>query len=97
MWTRVADITRHSEWSPKPYRVELVSGDLNAAGSRYRSVGWVPPNDGNHANDVEITEVVPMSRFALSATDATGTYANSFDLQSVDGGTQITFHIAFPP
>ena len=46
VWRWVADITRHADWSPKPYRVELVSGDLNAVGSRYRSVGWVPPNDG---------------------------------------------------
>ena len=97
VWSWVADITRHAEWSPKPYRVELVSGDLNAVGSRYRSVGWVPPNDGNHGNDVEITEVVPMSRFALEATDESGTFASTFDLLPVDGGTQVTFHIVFPP
>lgn len=97
VWSWVADITKHADWSPKPYRVELVSGDLNAVGSRYRSVGWVPPNDGDHANDVEITEVVPMSRFALTGTDKSGTFASTFDLASVDGGTQVTFHIEFPP
>jgi uncharacterized protein YndB with AHSA1/START domain len=97
VWTWVADITKHAEWSPRPYRVELVSGDLNAVGSRYRSVGWVPPNDGDHANDVEITEVVPMSRFALTGTDKTGSFASSFDLLPVEAGTQVTFHIAFPP
>jgi uncharacterized protein YndB with AHSA1/START domain len=97
VWSWVADITRHGEWSPKPYRVDLVSGDLNAVGSRYRSVGWVPPNYGNHANDVEITDVVPMSRFALKATDESGTFTSTFDLLPVDGGTQVTFHIVFPP
>jgi uncharacterized protein YndB with AHSA1/START domain len=96
VWPWVADITRHAEWSPKPYRVDLVSGDLNAVGSRYRSVGWVPPNESNHANDVEITEVVPMSRFALRATDESGTFASTFDFLPVDGGTQVTFHIEFP-
>jgi uncharacterized protein YndB with AHSA1/START domain len=96
VWPWVSDITRHSEWSPKPYRVELVSGEMNAVGSRYRSVGWVPPNDGNHSNDVEITEVVPMTRFALNATDDSGTFASTFDLLPVEGDTQVTFHIVFP-
>jgi uncharacterized protein YndB with AHSA1/START domain len=96
IWPWVSDITRHAEWSPKPYRVELVSGEPNAVGSRYRSVGWVPPNDGNHSNDVEITEVVPTSRFALNASDASGTFVNTFDLKPVDGGTEVTFHIVFP-
>ena len=57
----------------------------------------MPPNDGDHGNDVEITEVVPMSRFALKATDDSGTFASTFDLLPVDGGTQVTFHIVFPP
>jgi uncharacterized protein YndB with AHSA1/START domain len=96
VWPWVADITTHGEWSPKPYRVELVSGEPNAVGSHYRSVGWVPPNDGNHENDVEITQVVPMTRFALDATDSSGTFSNTFDLTSVDGGTEVTFLIVFP-
>ena len=97
VWPWVADITRHAEWSPKPYRVELVSGEPNAVGTRYRSVGWVPPNDGNHVNDVVITEVVPVSRFALDARDDSGTYVNTFDLRPVADGTEVTFHIVFPP
>lgn len=97
VWPWVADIARHGEWSPKPYRVELVSGEPNAVGSHYRSVGWVPPNDGTHENDVEITQVVPMTRFALDATDSNGTFANTFDLTPAGDGTEVTFHIVFPP
>lgn len=96
VWPWIADIIKHAEWSPKPYRVELVSGEPNAVGSRYRSVGWVPPNDDDHENDVEITQVVPMSRFALDATDSNGTFANTFDLKAVDGGSEVTFRIVFP-
>jgi uncharacterized protein YndB with AHSA1/START domain len=96
VWPWIADVTKHTEWSPKPYRVELVSGEPNAVGSRYRSVGWVPPNDNNHANDVEITQVVPMTRFALDATDSNGTFVNTFDLRSVAAGTEVTFLIVFP-
>ena len=96
VWPWIADLTKHSEWSPKPYRVELVSGDLNTVGSHYRSVGWVPPNDANHENDVEITEVVPTTRFALNATDSSGTFQNTFDLTLVGTGTEVTFTIVFP-
>jgi uncharacterized protein YndB with AHSA1/START domain len=96
VWPWVADLGKHAEWSPKPYRVELVSGEMNAVGSRYRSVGWVPPNDGNHANDVEITQVEPTSRFALEATDDSGVFRNTFDLVTVDAGTEVTFHLVFP-
>ena len=96
VWPWVSDISRHGDWSPKPYRVELVSGEANAEGSHYRSVGWVPPNDGNHVNDVEITQVVPMTRFALEATDDNGTFANTFDLKPVSDGTEVTFRLVFP-
>ena len=96
VWSCVADITRHSEWSPKPYRVELVSGEPNTVGSRYRSVGWAPPNDHNHVNDVEITGVSPMTRFALAGSDDSGTYTNTFDLRPVADGTEVTYRIVFP-
>ena len=96
VWPWIADITKHAEWSPKPYRVELVSGEPNAVGSHYRSVGWVPPNDGNHENDVEITQVVPMTRVALEATDQSGTFTNTFDLKAVGSSTEVTFLIVFP-
>lgn len=96
VWPWVSDISRHGAWSPKPYRVEHVSGEPNAVGSRYRSVGWVPPNDSNHENDVEITQVVPMTRFALEATDSSGTFANTFDLTPVGGGTEVRFQVVFP-
>ena len=97
VWPWIVDLTRHGEWSPKPYSVALVSGMPNEIGSRYRSVGWVPPNDKNHVNDVEITEVVPMSRLELKATDADGTFVNTFELKPVRTGTEVSFHIVFPP
>jgi len=96
VWPWIADVTKHAEWSSKPYRVELVSGEPNAVGSHYRSVGWVPPNDNDHENDVEITQVAPLTRFALDATDSNGTFANTYDLKAVDGGTEVTFLIVFP-
>lgn len=97
VWPWVSDLSRHGEWSPKPYRVELVSGEPGAVGSRYRSVGWVPPNDGAHVNDVEIVEVVPLSRFVLHAHDENGRFENVYELRAVPGGSEVSFHLAFPP
>lgn len=97
VWPWVARIEKHGEWSPKPYRVELVSGEPDSVGSRYRSVGWVP-GDKNHANEVEITEVVPQQRFALRADEEMGSFRSTFNLRRVGtDATEVTFHIVFPP
>lgn len=96
VWPWIGDLAKHSEWSPKPYRVELLSGSTNEVGSTYRSVGWVPPSDSNHANDVTITESNAPTRFALTATDSNGTFSNTYDLKAVDGGTEVTYQLTFP-
>jgi hypothetical protein len=96
VWPWVGDITRHAEWSPRPYRVEHVSGEPNQPGARYRSVGWVPPNDGEHVNDVEITAVVPERTYALVGIDSNGRFPSRYELRPVDGGTEVTWHLEFP-
>jgi len=96
VWPLISDITKHSKWSPKPYSVELISGINGAVGSKYRSIGFVPPAEKNHANDVEITEIVPNSKFVFNAYDANGTFKNTFKLDSVGQGTQVTFQHDFP-
>jgi uncharacterized protein YndB with AHSA1/START domain len=87
VWSWISHLDQHAQWSPKPYRVEKVSGELNVVGSSYKSVGWVP-GDMNHANEVEITEVVTNSRFALRAHDQSGDLQNSYDLRSANDGTE---------
>jgi uncharacterized protein YndB with AHSA1/START domain len=97
VWPWINDLTRHPQWSPKDYSVELVTGESGAVGSTYRSVGWVPPNDKDHVNEVTITEATAPTRFVLTAHDATGDFTNTFDLAPVDGGTSVTYTIVFPP
>ena len=96
VWPWVAHLDKHGEWSPKPYKIELISGQLNAVGSTYRSIGFIPPAEKNHENQVEITESIPYSRFSFKAHDANGYFENIFTLKSVDGGTEVTFHHLFP-
>jgi uncharacterized protein YndB with AHSA1/START domain len=56
VWPWVVDLSRHAQWSPTKYEVEMLSGVTGQVGARYRSVGWVP-GDSDHVNDVEITKV----------------------------------------
>jgi uncharacterized protein YndB with AHSA1/START domain len=95
VWPWVAQLEKHGEWSPKPFTLELVSGEPDTVGSKYRSVGYVP-GDSNHANDVTITEMVPNQRFALDASDENGVYHNTYDFRAVDGGTEVTYSLVFP-
>jgi uncharacterized protein YndB with AHSA1/START domain len=96
VWRWVGDLARHPEWSPRPYTVECVSGEPNQLGSRYHSVGWIP-GDKNHPNDVEITEVVRYSKLVLRAEDPQGAFENTYRLEPVAGGTNVTFTLVFPP
>ena len=96
VWPWVSDITKHSKWSPKPYSVELVSGTSGTVGSKYRSVGFVPPADKNHQNEVVLTEITPNSKVVFTAHDANGYFLNTFKLESVGQSTLVTFQHDFP-
>ncbi len=93
VWQWVGDLSRHAEWSPHHYTVECVAGQPNQVGSRYRSIGWIP-GDKVHPNDVEILEVVPSSRLVLRADDKQGSFMNTYALQAVNGGTEVSTNTA---
>ncbi len=98
VWRWVADLGTHAEWSPKAYTVEWLSGEPNAVGSRYRSVGSIP-GDSHHVNEGEIVESHPFDRFSLRAEDPgakEGTFSNSFTLTADGDGTLVTFRLLFP-
>ena len=48
----LADVSRHGEWSPKPYRVEALTEGPVRVSSRFRSVGWLP-RQPETVNEVE--------------------------------------------
>lgn len=96
VWPLISDLTKHSLWSPKPHKITLLSGTAGAVGSRYESVGEVPPADKNHKNEVEVTEVIPQSKFVFEAYDENGTFINTFTLETVGAGTKVTFQHDFP-
>ena len=96
VWPWVSDITKHPQWSPKPYSVELVSGVNGTVGSKYRSTGFVPPADKNHQNEVVLTEIMPKSKVVFTAHDDNGYFINSYKLETVGQGTLVTFQHDFP-
>jgi uncharacterized protein YndB with AHSA1/START domain len=96
VWQWVGDFEKHAEWSPTPFRIERTAGEPNAVGSRYHSVGSIP-GDKNHANDVEITKVVPGERIAFRASDPLGSFENTLTLRPVGSDTEVTYRVVFPP
>jgi uncharacterized protein YndB with AHSA1/START domain len=96
VWPWVADLTKHPEYSPKPYEVELVSGEPGKVGTRYRSVGAIP-NDKHHGNEVEVVESVPNERFVLRADDDLGAFMYTYVLRPAGSGTEVSHTLVFPP
>ena len=95
VWPWISQLEKHVEWSPKAYSVEWISGEPNAVGSRYRSVGWVPGNKNNE-NEGEITEAIPNQRLVLRADDKEGTFLNTYVLKPAGDGTEVTYTLVFP-
>ena len=85
----LADVARHGEWSPKPYRVDgVAAGQPVAAGKRFTSFGW-QPGDKDHRNDVEVTAVQAPSRLALSSTDKGQLTLNTFTVAADGTGSRV--------
>lgn len=96
VWSWVADMSTHPQWSPKPYTMEWISGEPNQVGSRYRSVGVIP-GDKDHQNEGEILTADKPTRFAFRADDNGGAFSNDFELQAVgEGSTEVTHSLQFP-
>lgn len=95
VFTYLADVSRHPEWSPKAMRVEDVPGQV-AKGTRFTSYGWVP-GDKEHRNEVEVTELDPPTRMVLVSREEGGEeFVNTFELTPVGAGTTITRTMDMP-
>lgn len=90
----LADVSRHGEWSPKPYRVEDLSGPVRK-GTTFTSYGWIP-GDGEHRNDVEVTELEAPHRLGLRSAEKGQTFENTFVVESEGSGSRISRTIDLP-
>ena len=84
----ISDVSKHSEWSPKPYRVEGTSGPVKV-GDTFASIGTIP-GDKNHRNEVTVTESSKPGRLVLDAMEKDQHFINTFELVAEGSGTRLT-------
>ena len=96
VWPWVGNLGKHADWSPKNYRVEWLSGEPNAVGSTFRSVGWLP-QDKQHAMEGRVTASEPNKLFEVVSHDAKEEWTNRFDLASAGSQTTVTKTMTGPP
>lgn len=83
----LCDVSKHAEWSPKPYRLEGSTGPVRV-GDSFTSIGTVP-GDKNHRNQVTVTEVAPPRRLVLDSEEKGEHFINAFELTAVGSGTRV--------
>jgi hypothetical protein len=96
VWPLVADLGRQNEWSPKPYTVEWLSGEPNAVGSTFRSMGWLP-QDKQHEMEGAVTANEPMTTFEVVSHDDKEEWINRYELSPSGSQTTVTKTMAGPP
>ncbi len=89
VWPFVGDLGRMGEWSPKPYSVEWLSGEPNAAGSTFRSTGWLP-NDKAHKMEGTVKLNEPMKTFEVVSHDENEEWTNRYNLTPAGSQTTVT-------
>jgi uncharacterized protein YndB with AHSA1/START domain len=84
----LADVSRHGEWSPKPFRVEGSTGRVRV-GDTFTSIGHLP-GDKDHRNEVTVVECSPPQRLVLDASEKGEHFINTFELVAQGSGTLLT-------
>lgn len=84
----ISDVSKHSEWSPKPFRVEGSPGRVKA-GDTFASIGTIP-GDKNHRNEVTVAECSPPRRLVLDSIEKDEHFINTFELEAEGSGTRLT-------
>lgn len=85
----LSDVSRHAEWSPRPFRVDPEPTLPLRQGDSFRSYGEIP-GDKQHVNEVEVTVVDAPHRLVLTSEDRGKKYVHRFDVESVGSGSRIT-------
>jgi len=83
----VADLTRHSEWSSAPLKVEAASPGPVMVGSQYRSVGHMLGQDFH--DDLRVTDYQPSSRFGFMVKEHGHELKHEFTFEPQESGTLV--------
>ena len=92
----VADVSRHAQWSPKPFHVGDLppTGEL-VVGSTFTSYGHLPGRS-EHRNEVRVLELEPSERLVLESVDASGTYRSTFVVAPRGSGSTVLRELDLP-
>ena len=90
----LADVSKHAEWSPKPFRVEGSTGAVSV-GDTFTTIGVIP-GDKNHRNEVTVTESSAPKRLVLDSEEHGKHFITTFELQPEGTGTRLTRTIDAP-
>jgi uncharacterized protein YndB with AHSA1/START domain len=96
VYAYLADFTKHPEWSPKPYSVEILTDGPIGVGTKLRSKGELPGSKKAHDNEVTVTAADPGKKLAFTAVEDGQTFVNTFDLTANAAGTQLVRTLEFP-
>jgi uncharacterized protein YndB with AHSA1/START domain len=96
IWPLVAELDRHGDWSPKPYKVDWLSGQPNATGSTFKSTGWLP-QDSAHVMEGVVKANEPMKTFEVTTHDDKEEWTNRYELTPNGSGTTVTKTVIWPP
>ncbi len=88
------DVHRHAEWSPRPYRVEGIDGQVEL-GSTFVSYGWIP-GDRDHRNDVTVTKLDAPTSIEFTSEEQGEQFINTYTLTPVADGTRVDKHMDMP-
>lgn len=89
VFSYLADISRHSEWTRPEHKVEIekTSEGPVGRGATFQSVGH---QFGRNQDVLTITEYVPNQRLVYEANGNAGLIRHSFEVKPADGGVQVT-------
>ena len=90
----LADIAKHGDWSPKPWRMEGTEEPLTL-GTKFTSYGYIP-GDEQHRNDVECTTFEAPNKIELTTQEDNGIFVTAYVLTSEGSGTKVEKTMDFP-
>jgi uncharacterized protein YndB with AHSA1/START domain len=97
VFSYLADVTRHSEWTREAHKVKIekTSDGPVGQGATFQSVGH---QFGENHDKLTITEYSPNTRLVIEADGNAGLIRHAFDLTPADAGVQLnkTFDIVQP-
>ena len=91
----LADVSRHSEWSPKPFRVDNLTPGPVTVGTTYTSYGWIP-GDKEHRNDCEVITFDAPKRLVIRSREKDQDFINTFTLTAQNGSTKVEREMDMP-